>query len=122
MPQASPATAPFEPPSVRRRRREHPRIPDAQLGAGLRLLELPSAHDLHHAQREFAIAEAVGGGADDVAVRSDVEARNELALQRLPFLKSLLVAVANLASVVADVLADESTFLAGWSGRSRLVA
>ena len=97
---------------LRRRRREYPRVADAELAAGLRLLELPAAHHLHHAQRQLAVAHAFRRGPDDASARSDVESRHELSLQRLPFLQPLLVAVADLAGVAADVVADQPTLLA----------
>ena len=106
---------------LRRRRREHPRVADAELAAGLRLLELPAAHHLHHAQRQLAVAHAFRRGPDDASARSDVESRHELSLQRLPFLQPLLVAVADLAGVAADVIADQPPLLARGRRRSRFV-
>src|SRR5207253_6988237 len=96
-----------------------PGVRDAQLATGLRLVELPAADDLHHADGQLAVAETVRGGADHPPPGPDVEARDHLALQRLPLGEAPLVAVLDVARVVPDVFADRATLLPGRSGRRR---
>ena len=97
------------------------RSPDAELAARLGFLEFPASDHLDHAEGQLAVAHALGGGSDDAAVGTDVEAGDELALERLPLQQARLVAVANVAGVVADVLADRPPLFAERGRRCGLV-
>src|SRR5258706_16107259 len=69
---------------------------------------------------QLAVAHSVGGRAHHAPARADVESRHQLSLQRLALVQPLLVAVADLASVVADVVADDPAFFACRSRREVL--
>src|SRR5204863_929074 len=89
-----------------RARLELERIGDAQLAARDGLLELELPHRVQDAEDQLPVADPVSAGADHPATRTDVEPGDQLPLQGRPLRQPLLVALADGAAVLHDVLAD----------------